>query len=53
MEILDLLWPIFAIIVIGIAFGRLKILPESTGDVLILFVFWVAIPALIFLIVAE
>ena len=53
MEVLDLMWPIFAIILTGMVFGRFKILPEIAGDILVLFVFWVAIPALVFLIVAE
>ncbi|SHE68342.1 hypothetical protein SAMN04487965_0426 [Microbulbifer donghaiensis] len=53
MEILGLLVPIFAIIVTGIVFAHFKILPDGTADVLIQFAFWVAIPALLFSILAE
>ncbi|MEM6462333.1 MAG: AEC family transporter [Pseudomonadota bacterium] len=53
MEILVLLLPIIAIIVTGIVFGNLKVLPDSTSDILIQFVYWIAIPALLFSIIAE
>ena len=53
MEILELLLPIFAIIVTGMIFGHFRILPEGAGDVLIQFAFWVAIPALLFLIISQ
>ena len=53
MEILELLLPIFAIIVTGAVIGHLEILPENAADLLIQFAFWVAIPALLFLIIAE
>lgn len=53
MEILELLLPIFAIIVTGIIFSHFKILPDGAANVLIQFSFWVAIPALLFSILAE
>lgn len=53
MEILLLLLPIFAIIVTGMVFAHFKLLPDSAGDLLIQFAFWVAIPALLFSILAE
>lgn len=53
MEILELLIPVFAIFVAGILFAHFKILPEGTGDTLIQFAFWVAIPALLFLIISQ
>ena len=53
MEILSLILPIFAIIVTGFAFVQFKILPESMADVLIQFAFYVAVPALLFLVIAQ
>lgn len=53
MEILELLLPIFAIFLTGMIFAHFKILPESAGDMLIQFAFWVAIPALLFLIISQ
>lgn len=53
VEILELLLPIFAIIVTGLVFAHFRILPDGTGDLLIQFAFWVAIPALLFSIIAE
>ncbi len=53
MEILSLLLPIFAIILTGFIFAQFKLLPEATGDILIRFAMWVAIPALLFSIIAE
>lgn len=53
MEILELILPIFAIIIAGMIFGHFKILPEAAGDMLIQFAFWVAIPSLMFLIISQ
>lgn len=53
MEVFELILPIFAIIVAGMIVGHFKILPEAAGDVLIQFAFWVAIPALMFLIISQ
>jgi len=53
MEILSLILPIFAIIVTGYLFVQFKILPESMADVLIEFAFYVAVPALLFMVIAQ
>ncbi|MEO1250513.1 MAG: AEC family transporter [Pseudomonadota bacterium] len=53
MEVFELILPIFAIIVAGMIVGHFKILPEAAGDILIQFAFWVAIPALMFLIISR
>ena len=48
-----MLLPVFAIIGTGIVFAHFKLLPDSAGEALIQFSFWVAIPALLFSILAE
>ncbi|MEM9498784.1 MAG: AEC family transporter [Pseudomonadota bacterium] len=53
MEILALIFPVFAIIVTGYAFARFEILPQSVAGALTQFVFYTAIPAILFVIIAK
>ena len=53
MEILNLILPIFGVLLTGTVFGHLKILPEHTADILVQFAFQVAIPALLILAIAQ
>ena len=53
MEVVNLILPVFAVVVTGYVFARLAILPESVGGVLIQFVYYVAIPALLFVVIAQ
>ena len=53
MEILGIIVPIFAIIVTGTIYTRLKILPEDTPSVLIQFAYYVLVPALLFIAIAQ
>ncbi len=53
MEVLDLVLPIFAVMVTGVIVGHTKILPERTADILIKFVFYIAIPALLFMVIGQ
>jgi predicted permease len=53
MEVLDLVLPIFAVMVTGVIVGHTKILPEGTADILIKFVFYIAIPALLFMVIGQ
>ena len=53
MEVVNLILPVFAVVVTGYLFARLGILPENVGGVLIQFVYYVAIPALLFVVIAQ
>jgi hypothetical protein len=53
VEVVYLIFPVFAAIVTGYVFARLGILAESVSAALIQFVYYVAIPALLFLIIAQ
>ncbi|MGI9400499.1 MAG: AEC family transporter [Rhizobiaceae bacterium] len=53
MQIFSLIFPIFAIIVTGFAFAQFKILPEEIAGALIQFVFYVGIPAMLFVAIAQ
>ncbi len=53
MEVLGIVAPIFAIIVTGAVFSHLKILPEDTAAVLVQFAYFVLIPALLFVAIAQ
>ncbi|WP_421724018.1 AEC family transporter [Bauldia sp.] len=53
MEVFTLILPVFGIMVTGYVVARLGILPETTGAVLIQFVYYVAIPALLFVVIAQ
>ena len=53
MEVVELIFPVFAVIVTGYVFARLKLLPDGVGDALIQFLFYVAIPALLFVVIAQ
>lgn len=53
MEIIALIFPVFAIIVTGFLFARFKLLPDTVAGSLTQFAFWVAIPALVFGVIAE
>ena len=53
MEVVNLILPVFAVVVTGYLFARLGILPESVGGILIQFVYYVAIPALLFVVIAQ
>lgn len=53
MEIVTLLIPMFAVILTGFLFARFRLLPEGSGEILMRFAMWVAIPALLFSIIAE
>lgn len=53
MEVLTIILPVFAVVVTGYLFARLGILSEDVGGVLISFVYYVAIPALLFVVIAQ
>ena len=53
MEVLNIILPVFAVVVTGYLFARLGILPESVSGVLIQFVYYAAIPALLFVVIAQ
>ncbi|MCG8542751.1 MAG: AEC family transporter [Alphaproteobacteria bacterium] len=53
MEVINLILPVFAVVVTGYLFARLNVLPESVGGTLIQFVYYVAIPALLFVVIAQ
>jgi len=53
MEVLGLVLPIFGVLLTGLVFARLKILPEHTSDILVQFVFYVTIPALLIIVLAQ
>lgn len=53
MQIVALIFPIFVIILTGYFFARFELLPENVGDSLIQFVFYVGIPALLFVAIAQ
>lgn len=53
MEMLGLILPIFAIMVTGFVFRLLRILPEGLADGLIQFAFYVAVPALLILVIGQ
>ncbi|WP_419907165.1 AEC family transporter [Hoeflea sp.] len=53
MEVVELIFPVFAVIVTGYLVSRLNLLPDSVGDSLIQFLFYVAIPALLFVVIAQ
>lgn len=53
MEVVELIFPVFAVIVTGYVFAKLKLLPDGIGDALIQFLFYVAIPALLFVVIAQ
>lgn len=53
MQIFSLIFPIFAIILTGYVFAKFEILPDKVGDSLIQFVFYVGIPALLFVAIAQ
>ncbi len=53
MEVINLILPVFAVVVTGYLFARFGILPETLGGALIQFVYYVAIPALLFVVIAQ
>lgn len=53
LEVLPLIFPVFAAIVSGYFFARFKILPMSVAGALTQFVFYTAIPAILFVIIAK
>jgi malonate transporter and related proteins len=53
MHIAGLILPVFAVIVTGRIVGRLAILPRSLADGLVQFAYYVAMPALLFSVVAK
>lgn len=53
MEVINLILPVFGVVVTGYVIGRLGILPESVGGALIQFVYFIAIPALLFVVIAQ
>src|SRR3954468_6093029 len=53
MHIAGLMLPVFAVIVTGWIVGRLAILPRSLADGLVQFAYYVAMPALLFSVVAK
>src|SRR3954447_21467430 len=53
MHIAGLILPVFAVIVTGWMVGRLAILPRSLADGLVQFAYYVAMPALLFSVVAK
>ncbi|WP_299494986.1 AEC family transporter [uncultured Shewanella sp.] len=53
MDILNLVLPVFAIIVTGYLFSRTQILPKETPALLIQFTYFVLMPALLFLVIGQ
>jgi malonate transporter len=53
MHIMSLILPVFAVIITGWLFGLLKIFPQNIADALIQFSFYVAVPALLFITLAQ
>ncbi|MEX0278860.1 MAG: AEC family transporter [Ruegeria sp.] len=53
MEVLALIFPVFAVIVTGYIFARLEVLPQSIAGALTQFVYYTAIPAILFVIIAK
>ena len=53
MEFVNLLLPIFAIILTGFIAAHFKLLPESIGDVLVQFAYLIGLPALLFSVIAQ
>jgi len=53
MEVLSLILPVFAVMITGYVFVRLGLLPEEISGALIQFIFYVSIPALLFLLIAQ
>ena len=53
MEVINLILPVFAVVVTGYLFARFGLLPAEYGGVLIQFVYYVAIPALLFVVIAQ
>ena len=53
MEVLNLILPVFAVVVTGYLVARFGILPEDVGGALIQFVYYIAIPALLFVVIAQ
>ncbi|MEM8631933.1 MAG: AEC family transporter [Pseudomonadota bacterium] len=53
MEVLTLIFPVFAVIVTGYLFARFELLPMSIADALTQFVYYTAVPAILFVIIAQ
>lgn len=53
MEVLNLIFPVFAVIVTGYLVARFKVLPATVAGGLVQFVYYIAIPALLFVIIAQ
>jgi malonate transporter and related proteins len=53
MEVADLVLPVFAVIVTGLLAGRLGYIPRSLADGLVHFAYNVAMPALLFITIAQ
>jgi len=53
MDVLGLIFPVFAVMVTGYLFVRLGFLSEDVSGVLIQFIFHVSIPAVMFVIIAQ
>jgi malonate transporter len=53
VEMLALILPIFAVMVTGFVFRQLEIVPESLAESLIQFAFYVAVPALLILVIGQ
>ena len=53
MHIAALVLPVFAVIVTGWMVGRFEILPRSLADGLVQFAYYIAMPALLFGVVAK
>ncbi|MEM9256313.1 MAG: AEC family transporter [Pseudomonadota bacterium] len=53
MEVIALILPAFAVMLTGYVFARLNLLPESVETELIRFLFYVAVPAIMFGTIAE
>lgn len=53
MHIATLVLPVFAVIVTGWIVGRLAILPRALADALVQFAYYIAMPALLFSVVAK
>ncbi|MBB3952105.1 AEC family transporter [Aureimonas jatrophae] len=51
--VLPIVAPIFLLIALGAALGKLRLMPETTGDALTSFVFLIAVPVLLFRTVAT
>ncbi len=53
IEILTIIAPVFMLMTLGFGLGRTNLFPEGSSNILITFVWWIGIPALLFQAIAS